>query len=60
MRWDVAVFRGGSKALLQGKNPHDPATVMRFSDGAELASIPNYVYAPFFAVLIELLSLSEP
>lgn len=53
-------FGEARRRSFRGKNPHDPATVMRFSDGAELASIPNYVYAPFFAVLIELLSLSEP
>ena len=58
--WDIAVFRAGSKALLHGQNPYDPANVVRFSDGAELASIPNYVYAPFFAVLIGPLSLLEP
>ena len=58
--WDIAVFRAGSKALLHGQNPYDPANVVRFSDGAELASIPNYVYSPFFAVLIGLLSLLEP
>jgi hypothetical protein len=33
---------------------------MRFSDGAELASIPNFVYAPIFAILISPLSLLEP
>jgi len=53
-------FGEARRRSFRGKNPRDPATVMRFSDGAELASIPNYVYAPFFAVLIELLSLSEP
>jgi hypothetical protein len=58
--WDIAVFRAGSKAFLHGQNPYDPASVMRFSDGAELASIPNFVYAPIFAILISPLSLLEP
>ena len=58
--WDIAVFRAGSNALLHGQNPYDPANVLRFSDGAELASITNYVYAPFFAILIGPLSLLDP
>ncbi len=58
--WDIAVFRAGSSALLHGQNPYDPANVVKFSDGAELATIPNYVYAPFFAILIGPLSLLEP
>jgi hypothetical protein len=50
--WDVAVFRAGSKALLQVQNPYDPSNILQYADGAELATIPHFIYAPFFAVLI--------
>lgn len=33
---------------------------MRFSGGAELAGIPNFVYAPIFAILMGPLTLLEP
>jgi hypothetical protein len=58
--WDIAVFRAGSKAFLHGQNPYDPASAVRFSDGAELASIPNFVCAPIFAILMGPLTILEP
>jgi hypothetical protein len=58
--WDFSVFRAGSRALLHGTNPYDPDNVTRFADGAELASIPVYVYSPFFAVMISPLALLDP
>lgn len=58
--WDVSVFRAGAKALLHGSNPYLAQNVVAFSDGAELASIPYFVYAPFFALLIAPLALVPP
>lgn len=58
--WDVAVFRAGSKALLNSENPYVPTNIHRFSDGSELASIPYYVYSPFFGILIAPLAMMSP
>lgn len=58
--WDFAVFRAGSRALLSGENPYGEDVAARFSDGAELATIPRFVYAPIFAVMIAPLSLVGP
>ncbi len=58
--WDIAVFRAGSKALMHGANPYLPESVERFADGAELATIPYYVYSPFFAIMIMPLALLPP
>jgi hypothetical protein len=58
--WDISVFRAGSKALMYGTNPYLPESVERFADGAELATIPYYVYSPFFAIMIMPLALLPP
>ena len=58
--WDIAVFRAGSNALIKGKNPYIPANIHRFSNGAELATIPYYVYSPFFGFLIAPVALLSP
>src|SRR3972149_8465252 len=58
--WDVAVYRAGSKALLNGENPYLPENIPRFADGADLATIPYYVYSPAFAVLFAPLALLPP
>jgi len=58
--WDASVFRAGSRALLAGENPYDPASIRRFSDGAELATIPYFVYAPFFAILFVPFAILPP
>lgn len=58
--WDISVFRAGSKSLLHGSNPYLPENVVRYSDGAELASVPNYVYAPYFAILIAPITYLAP
>ncbi|HET7010083.1 MAG TPA: hypothetical protein VFI11_04855, partial [Anaerolineales bacterium] len=48
--WDVSVFRAASRALMAGENPYQPENIPPFAAGSELATIPYYVYAPFFAV----------
>ncbi len=58
--WDVAIFRAGARALMQGQNPYLPANIPRFADGAQLATIPFYTYSPIFAVLVAPLAALPP
>ncbi len=58
--WDLAVFTAGSRALLNGDNPYLPGMVEQYAQGAQLATIPNFVYAPFFGILIAPLSVLPP
>jgi alpha-1,2-mannosyltransferase len=58
--WDVAVFRGAAKAFLNGVNPYVPENVERFSDGAQLSTIPTFSYAPFATILFIPLALLPP
>jgi hypothetical protein len=58
--WDFSVFRAGSKALLTGVNPYTPDALLPYVDGANLATIPYYVYAPFFTLLVLPLTFFQP
>jgi len=58
--WDVAIFRAGARALMQGQNPYLPANIPRFADGAQLATIPFYTYSPVFAALVAPLAALPP
>lgn len=58
--WDFAVFRAGSKSILSGDNPYLTESIVVHADGAELATIPFFVYAPHFGLLISPLALLPP
>jgi hypothetical protein len=53
---DGNVFRAGAKALRLGESPYDEPAILRHADGGPVGNIHNFVYAPFFALLLGPLS----
>lgn len=50
---DGNVFRAGAKALRLGESPYAEPVIVRHADGGPLGNIHNFVYAPFFAFLLQ-------
>jgi hypothetical protein len=57
---DIYTFRAAAKAMSSGADPYYEPHILRFSDGATVGNIHDYIYAPYFAFALRPLAWLSP